>query len=114
MSNSNSKTGGNTFTGLLAIAFIVLKLCNVINWSWCWVLSPIWIPILIVIILSIAYFFLLWLAKIDDRKRIAAGMNRWAWENRKKIAKNPDLKEPVVKSSWQERFEKMQREQSKK
>lgn len=31
------------FTGLLLIAFIVLKLCNVINWSWWLVLSPAWI-----------------------------------------------------------------------
>lgn len=25
-------------------AFIVLKLTGVINWSWLWVLAPIWIP----------------------------------------------------------------------
>lgn len=31
------------FTTLLGIAFIILKLCKVINWSWIWVLSPIWI-----------------------------------------------------------------------
>jgi hypothetical protein len=31
------------FSGLLTIIFIVLKLCKVINWSWIWVLSPIWI-----------------------------------------------------------------------
>lgn len=36
---------------LLTIAFIVLKLTNVINWSWWWVLSPIWIIALIVIII---------------------------------------------------------------
>lgn len=40
-------------TSLLLVAFIVLKLCNVINWSWWWVLSPIWIPIALVIILLI-------------------------------------------------------------
>lgn len=27
-----------------AVAFIVLKLTGVINWSWLWVLAPIWIP----------------------------------------------------------------------
>jgi hypothetical protein len=42
------KTGG--FTTLLAIAFIVLKLCNVIAWSWWWVLAPLWIPIAIVLL----------------------------------------------------------------
>lgn len=33
------------FPTLLLIAFIVLKLCKVITWSWWWVLSPAWIPI---------------------------------------------------------------------
>jgi hypothetical protein len=56
--NSNSKTmsssssrssGGISFTGALTILFIGLKLGNVINWSWWWVLSPIWISASIVI-----------------------------------------------------------------
>lgn len=34
---------GVSFSGLLTITFIVLKLCNVINWSWVWVLAPLWI-----------------------------------------------------------------------
>ena len=38
------------FTSLLLLAFIVLKLCNVITWSWWWVLSPIWIPIAISVV----------------------------------------------------------------
>lgn len=37
-------TGGIGFFGLLALAFIVLKLTNYINWSWWWVLSPLWLP----------------------------------------------------------------------
>ena len=36
---------------MLAIVFIVLKLLGVINWSWWWVLSPIWISIIIVLVL---------------------------------------------------------------
>ena len=36
---------GGLFSTLLAIAFIVLKLCHVIEWSWLWVLAPLWIPI---------------------------------------------------------------------
>lgn len=40
-----SASGGIGFTGLLAVAFIVLKLTHVIDWSWWWVLSPIWIPV---------------------------------------------------------------------
>jgi FtsH-binding integral membrane protein len=42
MATSNS-SGGVGFTGLLTIVFIVLKFTGYINWSWLWVLSPIWI-----------------------------------------------------------------------
>lgn len=44
MDNKNNTTsGGIGFTGILTIVFIVLKLLDVIKWSWWWVLSPIWI-----------------------------------------------------------------------
>jgi len=43
MSNNNS-SGGIGLAGALAIVFITLKLVDVIDWSWWWVLSPIWIP----------------------------------------------------------------------
>jgi len=42
-SSSSSSSSGIGFAGLLTIAFIVLKLTNVIDWSWWWVLSPMWI-----------------------------------------------------------------------
>lgn len=42
---------GGGFSGLLTIAFIVLKLCNVIVWPWIWVLSPIWISFGLAIII---------------------------------------------------------------
>lgn len=52
MSNSSaSASGGISFVSLLAIVFIVLKLCNVITWSWWWVLAPIWIPFGVAMIL---------------------------------------------------------------
>ena len=44
-----SKSGGVGFCGLLTIAFIILKLCDVIDWSWLWVLAPLWIPTVLVI-----------------------------------------------------------------
>ena len=53
MSKSSSSSGGIGFTGLLTVAFIVLKLTHVINWSWWWVLSPIWIGIAVVLILLV-------------------------------------------------------------
>lgn len=42
---NNTSSSGVSFTGLLTIVFIVLKLTGVINWSWVWVLSPIWISL---------------------------------------------------------------------
>lgn len=55
-----SKTTSTSVNGLtlLSVAFIVLKLCNVIAWSWLWVLSPVWIPLIIAIICIIVYLFL--------------------------------------------------------
>ena len=42
---------------ILTVIFVVLKLVGVIDWSWWWVLSPLWISFLIsmalIIILSI-------------------------------------------------------------
>ena len=50
MSSSSSRSsGGISFTGALTILFIGLKLGHVINWSWWWVLSPIWISALFVL-----------------------------------------------------------------
>lgn len=45
MSKSSSSSGGIGFIGLLTILFIALKLTDHIDWSWLWVLSPIWLPI---------------------------------------------------------------------
>jgi len=59
MSNSNT-SGGIGFTGLLTILFIALKLTNVINWSWWWVLSPIWISFSVVIIILLI-IFIIWI-----------------------------------------------------
>lgn len=39
---------------VLLVVFIVLKLCGVITWSWLWVLSPIWISIILLFI----YFYI--------------------------------------------------------
>ena len=47
---------GIGFSGLLTIVFITLKLCKVINWSWVWVLSPIWISMIITIVIILMAF----------------------------------------------------------
>lgn len=40
------------FPGLLTLIFITLKLTDYIDWSWVWVLSPIWISFLIFVIIA--------------------------------------------------------------
>lgn len=55
--NNTTVSGGIGFSGLLTIVFIVLKLCGVINWSWIWVLAPMWIGT--AIILAIALIILI-------------------------------------------------------
>lgn len=47
---SNSNTGISLGTALFLV-FLVLKLCNVITWSWVWVTAPIWIPLGLALIL---------------------------------------------------------------
>jgi hypothetical protein len=44
MSAHEVRRGGVSFTGLLAVSLIVLKLGGVLAWSWWWVLAPLWIP----------------------------------------------------------------------
>ena len=40
-------SGGIGLGGLLTVLFVGLKLTNVIQWSWLWVLAPLWIPVAI-------------------------------------------------------------------
>ena len=51
MSKNSSESGGIGFVGLLTIVFIVLKLTHNIDWSWWWVLSPIWITAAVVLLI---------------------------------------------------------------
>lgn len=60
--------GGLGFGGTLAVAFIVLKLCGVIDWSWVWVLAPAWIPGSLVLLLLTAFTILFIGAGIVDAR----------------------------------------------
>lgn len=52
MSENNYHGGGGVgLSGLLTVAFIVLKLTGVIHWRWVWVLAPLWIDLAIVLLL---------------------------------------------------------------
>ena len=73
--SSSSASGGIGFLGLLTIAFIVLKLVGVIHWSWWWVLSPLWIPFALIVVVGLVaaiiaglVFFLIFLYKVFIKK----------------------------------------------
>ena len=52
---NTSSSGGIGLSGLLTVLFVALKLIGKIDWSWWWVLSPVWISIgLMIIVLVLA------------------------------------------------------------
>ena len=55
--SSSSSSSGIGFTGLLTVLFVALKLTDVIDWSWWWVLSPLWIGLA----LGIALLVIVWI-----------------------------------------------------
>lgn len=50
---ARGSSGAIGFSGLLTLLFIALKLCKVIDWSWWWVLAPVWISIGIVLVIVV-------------------------------------------------------------
>ena len=58
MSKERTSASGIGFAGMLTILFIGLKLTNYIDWSWWWVLSPLWIGL--VFILAILIMVAMW------------------------------------------------------
>jgi len=62
---NNTSRNGIGFIGLLQVTFIVLKLCGVIQWSWLWVLSPIWIGLIIDFIVLIIIIIIAAIIKKD-------------------------------------------------
>jgi len=52
-----SNNGGQIIIGQLGIAFVVLKLCDVIDWSWWWVVSPFWITLALFLVTFFLAFF---------------------------------------------------------
>jgi hypothetical protein len=55
MSNTHVHTGID-LTGVLFIVFLILKLTNVIDWSWWWVTAPLWGPIALAFAIIVILF----------------------------------------------------------
>jgi membrane protein YdbS with pleckstrin-like domain len=72
MKNNNNEVNvsiGGGFSGLLFIAFLILKLCNVITWSWWWVTAPLWIPVAFVVVVSIICVIVLAISEAIESRR---------------------------------------------
>lgn len=67
MANSSNASGGGVgFFGLLTIVFIVLKLTHTIDWSWWWVLAPIWLGFAIgLTVLAVIFVIAAVIGRID-------------------------------------------------
>ena len=64
---NNSAIGGIGTTGLLGVAFVVLKLCRVINWSWWWVTAPFWIPFCVAVLICVCIMVIAAIKHRGDR-----------------------------------------------
>jgi hypothetical protein len=73
-SNRNSSSSGIGICGVLTIVFIVLKLVGVINWSWLWVLCPLWIDILLTVIVLVIITII---DKMTRKKTWKSGRIKW-------------------------------------
>ncbi len=49
--DKKARGAGLGFVSVLTLIFIVLKLADFIDWSWIWVLSPVWIIGLFIMII---------------------------------------------------------------
>lgn len=59
---TTTSSGGIGVCGLLGVAFVILKLCGVIDWHWAWVTAPFWVPVVIfLVVLVVVLVVLLWL-----------------------------------------------------
>jgi hypothetical protein len=75
---SNKKSGCSVSLPFITLILVILKLTGVIDWSWVWITSPIWIPIaLVFFILAVALGVVLILfAAGVDRDKIKDGLNK--------------------------------------
>lgn len=87
-----------TLSGLLTLIFITLKLVGSIDWPWLWVLSPVWAPSAILIIVAGT----VWLWATIHVTFFSTPKQR---EQMKRIRE--DQKRNAGKSKWQLRIEAM-------
>ena len=52
---NTAKSSNWGLSSVLTVIFVCCKLFGVIDWSWWWVLSPLWIGLAIVLVLALIY-----------------------------------------------------------
>ena len=52
------------FSFMLGLAFIILKLCHVIEWAWIWVLAPFWVPFILIALIFFIITVIILLASL--------------------------------------------------
>ena len=65
---TTSSTSSLNLFGLLGVAFIILKLCNIIDWSWWWVTLPLWGGIALVLSVALFAIFLAFIISIINNR----------------------------------------------
>lgn len=76
-SNKNVVVQPNWFPEALTLVFVTLKLTGVIDWSWWWVLSPLWIQIVFMAALFVAALAFVFTKEVRyERKRRYARRGR--------------------------------------
>lgn len=68
MSKNSSVSFSFPFLSILSLIFITLKLIGIIDWTWWWVLSPLWMPSAL-IVFGFAVFFLVSIFKTKKDKK---------------------------------------------
>lgn len=67
---SSSSSSGVGVLGLLGVAFVVLKLTGLIDWSWWWVTLPFWGGLaLFAVILLVIVVIAMWPSRRSKRLR---------------------------------------------
>jgi Flp pilus assembly protein TadB len=81
MDGKESAGGGIGLLGAVFVAFLVLKLVGVIDWSWWWVTSPLWIPLAVMLIIFIALFIAFVISSKRREKRLKKRINQFNKKN---------------------------------
>ena len=71
MGGDRPPSGGIGLAGLLTVLFVGLKLTHYIDWSWWWVLAPLWLPGVTLIVVGLVIFMIGLMVEDHSNRKIA-------------------------------------------